>query len=819
MLNQPINVIPSELSGVGDGVIDATQPLTVSWNVSGDTPMLAYEIVIQQNDVDSTQVYDSTKVVLADPFYGTNQYGVQQTFYANEISAAALATAGIENGYEYGYKLLITQWWGDTDDDSITQTSPSKFITRDTPTLSIDAISDPLASRILSATATYEQDQGDAIAYVRWVLADYEDQRNPILDTGEIQTQVLQFDYDGLFSGTEYILTITVQTVNGVVVSDSETFTVEYAISEDVGVVTACAYSNQPFVELKWTAMSTIEPTEPGHSEAQVSVEGDTLYITSEYASVTPDPIYSTRNDLNLLNADEYSVSSSTLNFNTGGSVTVENGVATIQSGGQLGYSGFQFDNPWSFAWRGKVGSSASTTVVSFGNSGNAFDLVIETTGANAGVTFKRGTNILFHKGLSITAADEFVVAVNPTHYYIEHFTFTGGTLPSDTLYPSNTLYPSDATPVTNTYDADYTAYTQVPITSITLNGYQECEYVWLISGSFSSFDITNLIGSSWYEPVYDSKTYFLLDFANDDKLAVISGGNGNLLGSAIYRREAGASLLTKITDISASEGETTYTILRDYGAKSQTEYQYYVFELGATTYATTFGSVSIKPMFNQYCLMECVYSEEDGAYHVQKAYPFSCNLNHGAVSNNNTPNILQNFTRVPTRQPVTANYDSGTLTALIGSVNQNTLSYEDSWELAQSIKQMSVSTNPKFLRGMKGELWRVETSAAIATQIVGKSAVMPIQIAIPWVEIGEADDVPIIALPSDAVFPSDQIGETTVTVDLTTGELYWTIPNGCSGTMLSISDGFLAEMLPESVAPAELEINSKGYLTATQES
>ena len=137
MLNQPINVIPSVLSGVGEGVIDATEPLTVSWQVSGNSPMLAYQIVIQQNTDESTQMYTTGKVTLANPFYGTNYKGVQQTFSATAITASALSSAGIVNGYANGYKIEITQWWGATDADSITQTSPSVFITRATPSVSI----------------------------------------------------------------------------------------------------------------------------------------------------------------------------------------------------------------------------------------------------------------------------------------------------------------------------------------------------------------------------------------------------------------------------------------------------------------------------------------------------------------------------------------------------------------------------------------------------------------------------------------------------------------------------------------------------------
>ena len=97
MLNQPINVIPSVLSGVGEGVVDATLPLTVSWQVSGDTPMLAYEIVIQQNDTDSTEMLDTGKVTLSNPFYGNDRSGNVQTFSATPITASQLSTAGIEN--------------------------------------------------------------------------------------------------------------------------------------------------------------------------------------------------------------------------------------------------------------------------------------------------------------------------------------------------------------------------------------------------------------------------------------------------------------------------------------------------------------------------------------------------------------------------------------------------------------------------------------------------------------------------------------------------------------------------------------------------
>ena len=74
-LFQPTNVYPSTLSGEGAGTVDATQALTVSWQVNGNSPMVAYQIKIMQNDTDSTLKFDSGKTTLATPFFGTNMRG------------------------------------------------------------------------------------------------------------------------------------------------------------------------------------------------------------------------------------------------------------------------------------------------------------------------------------------------------------------------------------------------------------------------------------------------------------------------------------------------------------------------------------------------------------------------------------------------------------------------------------------------------------------------------------------------------------------------------------------------------------------------
>ena len=759
MLNQPINVIPSVLSGVGEGVVDATLPLVVSWQVSGDTPMVAYEIVIQQNDTDSTEVYDTGKVVLANPFYGNDSMGNMQMFSANQITAAQLSTAGIINGYGNGYKIIITQWWGDTDDESITQTSPSVFITRETPTLSFAILnpytpSNPYTQKDITISANFQQNDGDTIKTARWYLYEGQsaNQSRLLLDTGDIETQLLQLHYDGMFPATYYYVVLSVQTSSGVTVSTNTTIYVNYSLGESVGEVDVCKPAGQNYIEVSWSARSSIDGV-------------------------------------------------------ASGDVTYENGSIHIEDGGDIFYSPLNIRAPWSIAWRGSanISDNVERELVQFGNDNDEYTLTLS---YNA-VSFLLNGNIIFSKVIVGHSVDTFTIVITPTHYYIRQDTFSGGTIPAETLYPNNTLYPSEATDVVNHYDGEIT-YEQTDITSLVLNGEQTCDYIWIESGELSQAEVNQIVGDTYYQPIADYNTMFLSSFDMETTTAYMSGTGGNGIGSAVYRKEQGKSVLEHIVDTAGG----VYSV-RDYGAKARTQYQYYVFAIGASVYTEAFGSGTITPHYNNYTLMECVYDDDDGAYHVQAAYPFACNVTQSAVANNNTPNILKNFTRYPNRQPVNTLYSSGTLTALIGSVNQEKASYSDSWELADEIIELSVSQNPKFLRDMKGKIWKVETAEAITAEVSTSNVFMPIKITIPWVEVGSADGASIVAVPSDPVYVTDTIILTNIDVDIATGQLLWTTPDGYEGTTLSLDGNNLMSNTPTNVYPAKLDINSENSLIA----
>jgi hypothetical protein len=696
MLNQPVNVIPSSLSGAGYGVIDATVPLLVSWQVSGDTPMVAYRVVIQQNDTASTQMFSTGKVTLSEPFYGVDNKGNVQMFVASAIRASQLSDAGIVNGYANGYKIVITQWWGgSTPEESITQTSPSCFITRSAPSLIIELENyteqDPYDQKNIIIGATFSQAEGDTVKTIRWYLYEGQEQSqsNLLLDTGDIETQMLQLDYDGLFPETYYTVTAVVETSSGVTVSATKTLYVNYTVGENAGAVTVCKPTGKNYVDVTWSERSTID----GVANPDVSFDRDSVII-------------------------------------------VDNG--TVE------YSPMDLQAPWSFVWKGKLNiSSGITDFVSLGTSTNPY--ILTTDGDS--VELMRGGNIIFGEQLRIHNDDELTIVVTPTHYYIRHYTYTGGTLPMLTQYPRVTLYPSDITWQTDVYSGEIT-YEQDSITSITLYGAQSCDYVWVEGVELSDDIINQLMYGDDYEPVASYTTLFLSSFNAGTLTAYISGSGGVPAGSSVYRKESGKQILEHIVDTSGG-----VLSIRDYGAKARTTYQYYVFTVGVNVYTEAFVSSEITPQYGNYTLMECIYDEDDGAYHVQAEYPFACNVNQGAMQNNNTPNILKNFTQYPNRQPVNALYASGTLSALIGSVNQTDASYTDSWQLADKINKLSVSNNPKFLRDMKGKIWKIETSEAITTEISTSNIFIPIKMTIPWVEVGSAEGASIVATPNDPVY------------------------------------------------------------------
>ena len=252
MLYQPSNISPDEIYGTG--TVDITQDLDISWRVNGDSAMSAYQVVFYQNNAASTQIYSTGKVTVSPAFWGVDYTG-QAQYYTVTIPSATLTGAGMANGNEY--KFLITQWWSAS--DSVTQFTPSLFLTRGEPTVTIDALPNPLTQQETSFTATYSQAQGDGLTWVQWELADvsvsggnsvYAEfyDSGPIYGTGE-----LQLDYSGFLNGNTYAVRCTVETENGIQASTGwQEFAVSYTLDPPTGSVQVCQIAGSPCTWISW---------------------------------------------------------------------------------------------------------------------------------------------------------------------------------------------------------------------------------------------------------------------------------------------------------------------------------------------------------------------------------------------------------------------------------------------------------------------------------------------------------------------------------------------------------------------------------------
>ena len=279
MLFQPSNIAPSTLSGIGIGTVDVTQGLDVSWQVNGDSPMTDYQITIYQNDSNSTQMYTTGQITLGTPFQPHDAQGNPQ-FFSTTISAATLASANIVNGYVNGYKIIIKQWWSVS--ESVEQTSAAVFITRATPTLSIDAIPSPVTTNTLTITATYAQAQGDPVSTVEWVLALAGQEDTPIKETGAVSTQVLSFTADGLITGNTYSVMCNVVTSNGVEVSTGFVqFSVSYPSSSISVNYQLAQMRNSSAAYLSWDAFGANVLSYP-YEDSTKTTNGITFTVNGE---------------------------------------------------------------------------------------------------------------------------------------------------------------------------------------------------------------------------------------------------------------------------------------------------------------------------------------------------------------------------------------------------------------------------------------------------------------------------------------------------------------------------------------------------------
>lgn len=689
-LFQPTNITPSVLGELGNGTVDITQDLTVTWQVNGNSAMTAFEIVFYQNNTGSSQLYTTGKVTEGCPFYGTNYAGKVIPF-SYTIPTASLTGAGMANGNTY--KLIITQYW--SDQDSVTQVSAAAFVTRAAPTLVIDNMPETLAAKNATFTATYTQAQGDALNWVRWQIADADHLDNPFYDTGNIYgTAQLQAQYDGFFRESNYAVQCLVQTENGVDVSTGwQPFSVDYAASSLEGAVQVRQErGDRSALLVSWSDVSYI----PGSATGDYTIQ-DVILDLSDDSSVVWDEV----------------------------------------NGGPL-----SFDAPWSVFFKTQLSGGESVLFLLDTSEGT---VALHYARREQALSLTLGSETIpLQENLSQYATVTMVLT--PTTVYLRLDWLTGGLHPSQTLYPGATLYPRADTIPATVRNTTAVAYTQGTITGITLNGPQKCDWIALYKGAAADADVAAAMAGTFI-PVNENGWYFVSNFDN----GTLNGGNlgqtdDPLTGLSLYRQQGEQERLEHLIDLPLRVGQVF-----DYGAASQQgPYVYYLFPTGPETYiADPIVSNPANPCFWNWTVLSCAARTDDG-WVVEQEFSFGKNLVSGSITNGNSPQVLKNFTQYPTVQIDPANYQEGTLGSLIGVIDKKTGKYRDSIALRDAIYGLSTTTNTLFLKNRKGDLMEIRTSGPVGMETWDGSAAQAQTVSLPWVQVGSGKGESILLTPED---------------------------------------------------------------------
>ena len=157
--------------------------------------------------------------------------------------------------------------------------------------------------------------------------------------------------------------------------------------------------------------------------------------------------------------------------------------------------------------------------------------------------------------------------------------------------------------------------------------------------------------------------------------------------------------------------------------------------------------SDEICKQFRQYTLIEAEQdTEDDTVYHPVSVWRFRDNIEAGSVSNGNTPALLENFTRYPPWQPSSQEPKSGTLNALLSFFSEGEYIRETAEDM-EKLYALSHSLKALFLRDMKGNLYMVKLSGPVSQTINNQTGMLSVTVSVPWIEVGDARDVKIIAV------------------------------------------------------------------------
>ena len=229
----------------------------------------------------------------------------------------------------------------------------------------------------------------------------------------------------------------------------------------------------------------------------------------------------------------------------------------------------------------------------------------------------------------------------------------------------------------------------------------------------------------------------------------------GDFQALAVYREQDGNPAWQLIDPYCRSY------YLWDFGVpNSAGPYRYHVFGVVSEDTSTTpvtpshvvtneVVSADVNPIRAYWSLLACdLVVGTDTRFYVEKEYQFANNLSSGSFTNNNEPNVMKNFTAMPTVQLSPSNYKSGSLTALIGKAEAGNYS-GDTLATREELMALSTSQYRLFLKSPKGDVMEIALNGPVSAEIADTITGHPQTVTVPWVEISN-DTVSICSYYGD---------------------------------------------------------------------
>lgn len=743
-LFQPSNITPSTFAGIGGGTVDVNNNVNITWQINGNSVMIAFQVVISSIDSNGTATTVKTITVSDLAVYPTDAKG-NTTFYSYEPQVT-WASWGLTNGNTY--TLQITQYWQENGmQQSVEQFSVSEFYTRSTPTLAFNPIGTNNVVNTVSYTisATYEQAQGDVITWARWQFAEIINGVPTLIeDTGEINTILLQYIADGLQSGKTYGIICSIQTENGVEVATNggawTTFGVSYAL-EQINAQTILTATSE-YNALNWQVYDLISNI-PGVANGNYTIYDYGGIILPNNVTVT----WETQNN-------------AALNIESPWSLSVFLLTSAIENNTEL----ITINNTYTISGNLILGTQSSNkTLTGITNQeGLATGRITSTTGyaiTSASVTYK--SNNTREVNLTIATNGKYVdyqiVNYLPSSQYTVQIQLVYSKPNYEfTLKKNNTVLATiqsvgltiSLTPTTFSVGDVSASFsdTQSNLQSLTVGNGISINSIAVVSGNVAPT----------IEPTWDNSSVVMLaTFDNVGDNALQAGQINDVeIRSDLYVSKNGG-LLTKLYSFPVSDKAV---FINDYGWTINNTYEYWLYAVlpqtnqyvGAIQFAFADGVKSIiRQQQPFYLLIESIADEDNpNVFHVVQSWKFGNNINASNVTNNNSPSWLQNFTGYDLKQPSSQRGRSGTLQALLSNVENGV--YYDSPSQMDTLWAASLSTNIFFLKDMKGNLYMVSISAPITQTINTATYLQQVTVSLPWKEIGDASGISLIQTVDD---------------------------------------------------------------------